>query len=235
MTVSPTARPDLVLHPGSLPAELAPEQRLAWATALLPIQHAAGRLGEHQLSHDLLGVVGECLAWPAAPPPDRWVSAATEGGRGRYVPALDREPVLASWPTILRYKQQLELPTPLPPTTPRGLRLGGAAPAAVAAALGRRGFEPCWAAAVAASFGNAGYGPDEVVPTLCEMVDQELVGLMASVATHYTENGEPIAKAYYATYALDSGSPHPPTTPEGRLSVSRRLLSPSPRSSRRAL
>jgi hypothetical protein len=64
------------------------------------------------------------------------------------------------------------------------------AAAAVLGALERRGLEPAWSAALAASFREAGYPTSEWGPTLDDMQDGELAELMAAVQAHYTLSGE---------------------------------------------
>eukprot|EP01051_Picozoa_sp_SAG22_P016314 SAG22_NODE_2281_length_2760_cov_21.201052_3_plen_158_part_00 len=99
------------------------------------------------------------------------------------MPSLSGAVPAAGWPTVLRYRRELELPTPLPPQIPPpGLRVVDAGLRAVAAALASRRAEWAeWAAAILASFGNAGYSEEEVLPTVGEMSDGELEVLMASI------------------------------------------------------
>ena len=66
------------------------------------------------------------------------------------------------------------------------------AAAAVLGALERRGFEPAWSPALAASFREAGYPTSEWGPTLDGMHDGELAELMAAVQAHYTLSGEKV-------------------------------------------
>eukprot|EP01052_Picozoa_sp_SAG31_P024933 SAG31_NODE_2155_length_6311_cov_3.139086_3_plen_206_part_00 len=180
------------------------------------------------LSSDLQQLVGEHLFISQTTPfLDRW-----KAGVGWVAASLTA--LTVTWPTILRYLRQLQSPLTLCSHTPPRIRSMESQVRQVAGILGSCCSDwGKWAVATVSSFTNAGYGEEEIVPTLQGMSDAELLELVDSISVHYSTDGQPNAKAYFATYEAAGSTPQSPLTPEGHCAT-RRLLSPPQRATPKA-